>query len=362
MRLLQSRGPASGSSSVVERLPSKQDAEGSIPFSRSSTPNTRNTGEPMPSREKWTAADIPGLTGKVAVVTGGNSGIGFEAAKEFARKGAETILACRSPERGQAALDALRAGIPEAKAELMALDLASLASVEGFATEFVDRYPRLDLLINNAGIMAVPWGQTEDGFELQNGTNHLGHFALTGRLLDLLLATPGARVVNVSSVGHRRGMIDFDNFLYEHGDYGPWRAYFRSKLLNLLFTYELQRRFEAAQVQASSLAAHPGGSATNLGAASVRPPGTGWLFGVVNAWLAQSAAMGALPTLRAAVDREATGGQYYGPSGFYETRGHPVVVSSIPASHDEEVARRAWAASEELTGVRYTKLERSEAA
>ncbi len=311
----------------------------------------------MPNRDKWTADDIPDLTGKVAVVTGANSGIGFEAAKELARRGAETILACRSPERGKVALDALRAEIPEAKAELMALDLASLASVEQFATEFAERSSRLDLLINNAGIMAVPWGQTEDGFELQNGTNHLGHFALTGRLLDVLLATPGARVVNVSSVGHRRGKIDFDNFLYEGGDYGPWRAYFRSKLLNLLFTYELQRRFEAAELEASSLAAHPGGSATNLGAASVRPPGTGWLFGLVNTLLAQSAAMGALPTLRAAVDPEAAGGQYYGPSGFYETRGHPVVVSSIPASHDEEVARWAWATSEELTGVRYTKLE-----
>ena len=311
----------------------------------------------MPNREKWTADDIPDLTGKVAVVTGANSGIGFEAAKELARRGAETILACRSPERGQQALDLLRVDVPEANAELMALDLASLASVEGFATKFVDRFPRLDLLINNAGIMAVPWGQTRDGFELQNGTNHLGHFALTGRLLDVLLATPGARVVNVSSVGHRQGKIDFDNFLYEGGDYGPWRAYFRSKLLNLLFTYELQRRFEAAGVEASSLAAHPGGSATNLGAASVRPPGTGWLFGLFNALLAQSAAMGALPTLRAAVDPEAMGGQYYGPSGFYEARGYPVVVSSIPASHDEEVARRSWAASEELTGVRYTRLE-----
>ena len=307
----------------------------------------------MPNREKWTAEDIPNLTGRVAVVTGANSGIGFEAAKELARKGAETILACRSPERGQRALDVLMAEIPEAKAELMALDLASLASIEGFATEFAERFSRVDLLINNAGIMAVPWGQTEDGFELQNGTNHLGHFALTGRLLDLLLAAPGARVVNVSSVGHRRGTIDFDNFLYEGGGYGPWKAYFRSKLLNLLFTYELQRRFEAADVEASSLAAHPGGAATNLGAASVRPPVLGWAFDLLGGLLAQSAAMGALPTLRAATDPGAAGGQYYGPSGFYETRGHPVVVSSTPASHDEEVARRAWAASEELTGVRY---------
>ena len=311
----------------------------------------------MARREQWTAADIPDLTGKVAVVTGGNSGIGFEAAKELARKGAETVLACRSPERGQAALDTLTAETPEAKAELMALDLASLASVEQFAAEFTERYSQLDVLANNAGIMALPWAQTEDGFELQNGTNHLGHFALTGRLLDLLLSTPGARVVNVSSVGHRRGQIDFDNLLYEHGGFGPWRAYFRSKLLNLLFTYELQRRFEAAGTEASSLAAHPGGASTNLGTAAVRPRGLGWAFNLLSGKVGQSAAMGALPTLRAATDPAARGGQYYGPSGFYEARGYPVVVKSIPISYDEDVARRAWEASEELTGVRFAALE-----
>ena len=311
----------------------------------------------MARRDRWTADDIPDLTGRVALVTGANSGIGFEAAKELARKGAETVLACRSPERGQAALDTLKVEIPEARAELMALNLASLASVERFAAAFNERYPRLDVLATNAGIMAVPWAQTEDGFELQNGTNHLGHFALTGRLLDLLLSTPGARVVSVSSVGHRQGKIDFDNLLYENGGFGPWKAYFRSKLLNLLFTYELQRRFEAAGAGASSLAAHPGGASTNLGTAAVRPRGLGWAFTLFSGKVAQSAAMGALPTLRAATDPTARGGQYYGPSGFYEARGYPVVVTSNPISYDEEVARRAWEASEDLTGVRFTGLE-----
>lgn len=311
----------------------------------------------MARHDRWTADNIPDLTGRVALVTGANSGIGFEAAKELVRKGAETVLACRSPERGRAALDTLKAAIPEARAELMALNLASLVSVERFAAAFNERYPRLDVLANNAGIMAVPWAQTEDGFELQNGTNHLGHFALTGRLLDLLLSTPGARVVSVSSVGHRQGKIDLDNLLYENGGYGPWKAYFRSKLLNLLFTYELQRRFEAAGAGASSLAAHPGFASTNMGTAAVRPRGLGWAFTLFIGKVEQSAAMGALPTLRAATDPTARGGQYYGPSGFYEARGYPVVVKSNPISYDEEVARRAWGASEELTGVRFTGLE-----
>ena len=219
----------------------------------------------MPKRDKWTASDIPDLTGKVAVVTGASSGIGFETAKELARKGAETVLACRSQERGQRALDAIQTEIPEAKAELMLLDLASLASVERFATEFGERYSRLDVLANNAGVMGGPYTETEDGFERQVGTNHLGHFALTGRLIDPLLATPGARVVNVSSLAHRRARLDLDDLFYERGGYGGWTAYFRTKLLNLLFTYELQRRFEGAGVEAHSLAAHPGFSATRLG-------------------------------------------------------------------------------------------------
>lgn len=312
----------------------------------------------MPGSEKWTAGDIPDLTGRVVVVTGGNSGIGFGAVKEFARHGAETVLACRSPERGQAAVEELRAEFPGAKAELLALDLSSLASIERFATEFAERYPRLDVLANNAGIMGGPYAKTEDGFERQVGTNHLGHFALTGRLLQTLLATPGARVVNVSSLGHKRGEVDFDNLFYEEGGYGGWAAYFRTKLLNLLFTYELQRRFERAGVAAHSLAAHPGFSATNLGHVIAGRWHARLVFRLGNA-LMQSAEMGALPTLRAATDPEATGGQYFGPGRLSETTGHPVLVSSSEAARNEADAGRLWEMSEELTGVHYSQLEAS---
>ena len=310
----------------------------------------------MPDGKPWTAADIPDLTGKVVVVTGGNSGIGFGAVRELARKGAHTILACRSPERGQAAFDVLLAEVPGAKAELMLLDLASLASIERFATEFGERYSRLDVLANNAGIMAVPYGKTEDGFERQVGTNHLGHFALTGRLLEVLLATPGARVVNVSSLGHKRARLDLDDLLYEKGGYAGWPAYFRTKLLNLLFTYELQRRFERAGVEAHSLAAHPGFSSTNLTFEYAGSMHISWIFRLAN-FLMQSAAMGALPTLRAATDPEAMGGQYFGPGRLNETTGHPVLVEASAAARDEADARRLWAMSEELTGVRYTRLD-----
>ena len=310
----------------------------------------------MPERHKWTAANIPDLTGKVVAVTGASSGIGFEAAKEFARKGAETILACRSPERGQRAVDAIRAEVPGARADLMLLDLASLTSIERFAIAFSERYSRLDMLANNAGVMGGPYAQTEDGFERQVGTNHLGHFALTGRLLDVLLATPEARVVNVSSLAHRRGQIDLDDLLYEKGGYGGWTAYFRTKLLNLLFTYELQRRLERAGAEAHSLAAHPGFTATHLGDDLANRWKFEWWYRLFNV-LVQGPAMGALPTLRAATDPEAKGGQYFGPGGLFEERGRPVVVTSSEASHNEADARRLWAISEDLTGVRFARLD-----
>ena len=309
----------------------------------------------MPKPKQWTAADIPDLTGKVVVVTGGNSGIGFGAVREFARHGAETVLACRSPERGRRALDALRQELPEAKAELLPLDLASLASVERFAEAFAERYARLDVLANNAGVMAVPYGKTEDGFERQIGTNHLGHFALTGRLLEALLATPGARVVTVSSLGHRRARLDLDNLLYERGGYGAWPAYFRTKLLNLLFTHELQRRFEGAGADAMALAAHPGFSATNLASEYANHKRIRWLIRLGNA-LMQSAGMGALPTLRAATDPSARGGEYFGPARLSGTTGHPVRAETSAAAREEADARRLWELSEELTGVRYAGL------
>lgn len=305
-------------------------------------------------RNHWTADLIPDLTGKVVVVTGANSGIGLEAAREFARKGAQTILACRSPDRGRKAVRELHAEYSDARAELMALDLASLASIRRFAQEFVQTHSRLDILVNNAGIMAVPYSQTENGFEGQMGVNHLGHFALTGRLLEVLLNTPEARVVTVSSTAHRAGRMDFGNLLFGNGGYSPFRAYCRSKLANLLFTYELQRRFEYAGVEALALAAHPGLASTNIGDHLHGRR----LFGITQPFysaITQSASMGALPTIRAAVDSQAKGGQYYGPGGFAGQRGFPVVVSSTAASRNQQHARQLWEISEQLTGVGYSR-------
>lgn len=304
--------------------------------------------------DKWTVNEIPDLTGKVIIVTGGNSGIGFAAAKEFSRKGAKTILACRSMDRAQAALHKLQAEIPNAPVEMMQLDLARLASVHQFVDAFKAKYDRLDVLVNNAGVMMVPYGTTEDGFERQMGTNHLGHFALTGLLMDLLLKTPHSRVVNVSSNGHTSGVMDFDNLLFAGGqDYSPMKAYGRSKLANLLFTYELRRRYETAGSSAIAVAAHPGASSTNLGNHLGERNFAMGLLMKVGLLISQSAAMGALPTIRAAVAPDVQGGDYYGPSGFMEVRGHPVKVESNKASHNRVDAQKLWEVSEELTGVTY---------
>ncbi len=307
---------------------------------------------------KWTVNDIPDLTGKVIIVTGANSGIGLEAAKAFAQKGAQTILACRSMDRAQPALSEIQVEIPNAPAEIMQLDLASLASVHQFVDEFKGKYDRLDVLVNNAGIMMVPYGTTEDGFERQMGTNHLGHFALTGLLIDLLLKTPHSRVVNVSSNGHTSGVMDFDNLLFADGqDYSPMAAYGRSKLANLLFTYELQRRYETTGADAIAVAAHPGSSSTNLANHFGERNFAMGLLLKVGLFISQSAAMGALPTIRAAVAPEVQGGDYYGPSGFMELRGYPVKVESNGASHNMADAQKLWEVSEELTSVNYDLLD-----
>lgn len=301
------------------------------------------------SDSKWTAEDIPDLRGKVVIVTGANSGIGFEAAKEFARKGAETILACRNMEKATKALDRIRGEIPDTKAEVIQRDLASLKSIHKFVENFKRDYSRLDVLVNNAGIMAAPYRITEDGFESQVGVNHLGHFALTGLLLDYLIKTNGARVVNVSSSGHWSGEMDLDNFLYEKGrGYSRFGAYARSKLANLLFTYELDRRFKRANVDAIAIAVHPGASNTNL----MR----GWYVQILKIFayfFTQSAAMGALPTIRAAVDPDVKGADYYGPGGRGERFGYPMRVESSEASHNEGDAEKLWEVSEKLTGVKY---------
>ncbi len=304
-------------------------------------------------KEKWTLDQVPDLKGKTFIVTGANSGIGFEAARVFAEKGAQLVLACRDRKKGEMALQTIMEDTPKARAELMCLDLASLDSISKFAQEFKSKYKKLDVLLNNAGIMMSPFEQTFEGFELQFGTNHLGHFALTGLLLDRIKSSPGARVVNISSMAHKMGSMDFRNLMFVHGrGYRRTRAYGRSKLANLLFTYELNRRFQSHSIDAIALAAHPGVSRTNL---------SHYLENKVLYRLAmnllsnsmQSASMGALPGIRACVDPSAAGGQYYGPDGFMEMKGYPVLVQSTRASHNEKHARRLWKISERLTGVPY---------
>jgi NAD(P)-dependent dehydrogenase (short-subunit alcohol dehydrogenase family) len=308
---------------------------------------------------KWTAADIPDQRGRVAVVTGANSGLGLIAARELARAGAGVVLACRDVARGDEAASSIGGDVPEADTEVVRLDLADLSSVRGFAQEVAERHPGIDLLINNAGVMALPRRHTADGFEMHIGTNHLGHFALTGLLLERLLARPHPRVVTVSSGAHRMGRISFDDL---HGErrYWRWGAYGQSKLANLLFAYELQRRADAAGLPLRSLVAHPGYAATHLQSAGARTQGLELLgrlesavMAVTNRMLAQSDEMGALPILYAATAPDLQGGSFVGPDGPFEQRGHPKIVDSSGASKDPEKARRLWELSEELTGVRY---------
>ncbi|MBI2382539.1 MAG: SDR family NAD(P)-dependent oxidoreductase [Gammaproteobacteria bacterium] len=306
---------------------------------------------------KWTAADMPSLAGKLAVVTGANSGLGYDTALELARRGAEVVLACRSRDKTEAAMREMRAAAPGAKLEFMALDLADLASVRGFADAFKARRKRLDLLCNNAGVMALPLTRTRDGFEMQIGTNHLGHFALTGLLLDRLQSTPGARIVNVASMAHRwtRG-LDLDDLNFERRRYNKWDAYGKSKLANLVFTFELDRRLKKAGGKVLAVAAHPGYSATNLGFAgpAMEKSVLGKLFiEVGNALLAQPAAMGALPTLYAATADDMQCGDYVGPDGWRQMRGHPKKVGCRSLARDPELGTRLWGLSQTLTGVRY---------
>ncbi len=291
----------------------------------------------------WTHDDIPAQTGRTAIVTGANSGIGFETAKALTEKGAHVVLACRNQEKGGAALAEILGGQPAGTAELMALDLSDLASVRAFAEAFLAAHDRLDLLINNAGVMVPPKSTTKDGFELQFGTNHLGHFALTAHLLPRLLETDDSRVVNVSSMAHKSGRIDFDNLDASKG-YRAWAAYGQSKLANLLFTSELQRRLSEAGYATMVTAAHPGWTATNL-------QDNSGAFKLLNRWFAQEPADGALPTLFAATAGEATPNGYYGPSGFLEMNGAPKPVGRTKRAQDDRVAQKLWVVSEQLTGV-----------
>jgi NAD(P)-dependent dehydrogenase (short-subunit alcohol dehydrogenase family) len=301
--------------------------------------------------QHWTIADIPDLTGKTIIVTGGNSGLGFEAVKAFAARGARMIMACRSVSKGEIAKKRIFENLPIANITVMELDLANLKSINEFAEKFKQDFGRLDVLLNNAGIMMVPYGLTPDGFENQLGTNHLGHFALTGLLLDMLRNTPKSRVVSVSSIAHKSGVMDYGNLQYENGkDYSPLKAYSRSKLSNLLFTYELQRFFERNHIDCLALVAHPGVSDTNL-FNHAAPQWVLKLLKPVFSAMVQPASMGVLPELRASVDPNATGGEFYGPDGKREMKGYPVVVASNAASHDTESARRLWESSEKLTGI-----------
>ena len=296
-------------------------------------------------KSKWIAENIPDLTGKVAIITGANSGIGFETARALACKDATVILACRDKDRGNAAVRQVTQAYPDAKTEMMHLDLSDLASIRLFAGEFSSHYDRLDMLINNAGIMRPPFGKTTDGFELQFGVNHLGHFALTGLLLRVITRTLKARVVTISSGGERFGKIDFGNLNAEKG-YDPGAAYGQSKLANLLFTYELQRCFESAGVNAIAVATHPGWTVTNLQ--------VHWrMIRALNPLIGQKPVMGALPTLYAATAPDVGGGDYYGPDGWLGLRGYPKKLRSSNRSYDTVVAARLWAVSENLTGARY---------
>ena len=300
------------------------------------------------TRSSWTAADMPDLSGRTAIVTGANTGLGLQTAASLADHGARVILAVRNTDKGAAAASEIRSDRPDADVAVQALDLSDLASVRAAADALLADERGIDLLINNAGVMYTPKSTTADGFELQMGTNHLGHFALTGLLLPRLLDTPNSRIVTVSSVGHKiRSKIDVDT-LAGTGHYDRVAAYGRSKLANLLFTYELQRRLAAAGATTAALAAHPGLSDTELIRNS--PKFLQWsefLFRPIM----QSAERGALPTLRAATDPTARGGQYYGPDGIGEARGNPEIVESSSRSHDAELQRALWEKSAEMTGV-----------
>ncbi len=303
----------------------------------------------------WTFDNIPPQTGRTAIVTGANTGIGYETALALARKGAHVILACRDLKKAEAAVERITAERPAGSARARELDLSDLESVRRFADKFAAEHERLDLLINNAGVMVPPYSKTAQGFELQFGTNHLGHFALVAHLLPLLRRTPGARLVVVSSGVHHQGRIDFDDLDFAQRGYSPWRAYAQSKLANLLFALELQRKLAAAGESLIVTAAHPGYTATDL----QRTAGIARLF---NPLFAMRPPQGALPTLRAATDPDARAGEYFGPRRFFEMNGPPERARINRRARDLEVAARLWQVSEQLTGVHFDLDTRAAAA
>ncbi|MCO4762518.1 MAG: SDR family oxidoreductase [Myxococcales bacterium] len=301
----------------------------------------------------WTEAAIPDQNGRRVVITGANGGLGAVCAHQLAERGAEVILACRNTDKGEAVRAHIAAAVPSAKLHVVALDLADLGSVATFAAEIADRFGAIDLLMNNAGIMAIPRRETKDGFEMQLGTNHIGHFALTARLLPLLQT--GGRIINVSSQAHRMGRMNWADIMGQNR-YNKWLIYGQSKLANLLFHFELDRRLRAHRPDLRAVAAHPGYSATNLQAVGPQLAGNAGeakLMQLANRIVAQSAEMGALPSLRAATDPEVAGGDYFGPDGIGEMQGWPIRVGHANAAGDEAAAARLWDLSEQWTGLSF---------
>ena len=298
---------------------------------------------------KWTADNIPDQTGRRVIVTGATSGIGKEAARVLAGKNASVIIAARNIQKAKKVADEIRQEFPKADVIVRELDLSKLALIATFSQSILAEFDQLDVLINNAGIMACPYSKTADGFEIQMGTNHLSHFALTGQLLPLLQATDNSRVVNVSSMAHTMGNINFSDLSWEPRKYSTWRAYGDSKLANLYFTYELARKLQGSDKSPRVTAAHPGWTATEL----QRHSGSS---NFLNRFLAQGIDMGALPTLRAGFDNDAQSGDYFGPSGFMEMRGTPVKVKSNERSQNPDAAAKLWQRSEELTSISYEAL------
>jgi len=303
--------------------------------------------------KKWKKSDIGDLSQKLIIVTGGNSGLGFESAKVFAGKGAEVIIACRSLQKGEDARNSILKELTEAKIKVMELDLTDVESIKRFCNEFKSKYSKLDILLNNAGIMMSPYKQSKEGYEYQMATNHLGHFSLTSCLIDTLKNTPGSRVVSVSSLAHKRGDMNFEDLFYQKQiNYSTFNSYSRSKLANLFFTYELQRYFEAKNIDCIAVAAHPGVSMTDLG----RHIDKKLLFkfiGPLLKILVTKPENGALSQIRASVDTDVKGGEYYGPKGFGEMSGRPGIVKSNKLSNDIEVAKRLWEESVKATGANY---------
>ena len=303
--------------------------------------------------DKWNLENVKDLKGKNIIVTGANTGLGFETAQALAKKGANVIMACRSQKRAQEAKDKILSKYPEAKIDIILLDLGNLSKVKKFVDDYKAKYKTLDILINNAGVMTTPYMKTDDGFEFQNGVNHLGHFALVAQLFDLLKSTKDSRLVIVSSIAHKRGEINLDNYMFENEkEYTPMKSYSQSKLSNLLFMYELNRRVKEKNVNVKVMAAHPGVSRTELTRHMLNPIVAKLMLPLF--WIfTQSAKRGAQPQIRAAVDSNVNSGEYYGPSGFNEMKGRAVLVKAEPKAHHEKHAKELWDLSEKLTSVKF---------